>query len=88
MRKKANTTDNENSSIKLGRGGGWGDFDETEQPVHSDPAGTLAFLNPSEGVNFVDEFVRQYAEQQGHLKERRKLLGDFKSISPIRPEYE
>ena len=54
--------------------GQWVDFDETESLSPIDPAATLAFLNAAEGVNFVNEFVRQYAEQQGYPDERTRLL--------------
>lgn len=74
MSKKPDTTNNENAPINLGRRGGWVGFDEIEHPTQTDPVTALAFLNAAEGVNFVNEFVRQFAEQQGYSDERIRLL--------------
>jgi hypothetical protein len=70
----AEITDNERAAIELGRGGKWIDFDKAAQPVQTETAPTLAFLDAPAGVNFVKEFVRQYAEQQGYSDERAMLL--------------
>jgi hypothetical protein len=72
----AEATDNERATIELGRRGKWIDFDETEQPAQTGSAPTLAFLDAPAGVNFVKEFVRQYAEQQDYSEERTRLLDE------------
>ena len=54
--------------------GTWTDFDENETPMQPDTTPTLALLTDMPGVNFVTEFVKQYAEQQGYSEQRTQAL--------------
>jgi len=54
--------------------GDWVDFDENQTPVHTDTAQTLAFITTVAGVNFVSEFIREFAQQQGYSDERKAAL--------------
>jgi len=59
---------------ELKRQGEWVSFDENQTPVHTDTAQTLALITTVAGVNFVSEFIREFAQQQGYSEERKAAL--------------